>query len=127
VFDDESERPAPARGVVYDVSVGAGDGGVATCDGGPAAGTAPRTATVAWQYKGTANSLGIGSFRISADGSRVVGWGFGAPNLVFTEVDVHGNALLQFEFTDGNSSYRAIKVPLSALDLNAMRMAAGLP
>jgi hypothetical protein len=30
-------------------------------------------------------------------------------------------------FADGNGSYRAIKVPLSALDVEAMRRAVGLP
>jgi hypothetical protein len=126
VFDDESYLPGPARGVVYDVVVGGGGGGTARCEGGVDAG-AGGAATVAWQYKGGLTSLGLGSFRISADGSRVIGWGQGAPNLVFTEVDVHGAKLLDFEFTDGNSSYRAIKVPMGALDLNAMRNAVGLP
>ena len=86
MFDDESQRPAPARGVVYDVVVGASDGGTVGCDGGGAAGTA----TVAWQYEGAVSSSGIGSFRVSSDGSRIIGWGYGAPGLVFTEVDVGG-------------------------------------
>ena len=81
-----------------------------------------------WEYKGSTSSGGAGSFRISADGSRVIGWGFGgAPHLVFSEVDVGGNDRLDFEFTDNNESYRAIKVPLTALDLKAMRYSAGLP
>jgi len=120
VFDDESERPAPARGVIYDVIVGAADGGASGCaDGG-----VPGTGTVAWQYVGTASSLVVGSFRVSADGSRVIGWGQGASNRVFTEVDVHGADLLDFEFTDGDTSYRAVKVPVGALDLGAMRATA---
>jgi hypothetical protein len=123
VFDDESQRPAPARGVIYDVVVGAPDGGTAGCaDGGPAG-----KGIVAWQHAGTVSSTGIGSFRVSPDGSRVIGWGFGVPNLVFTEVDAQGNDLRDFEFPDGNSSYRAIKVPLTALDLDAMRRTTGLP
>jgi hypothetical protein len=123
VFDDESQRPGPARGVLYDVLVGTPDGGSVGCpDGG-----APGTARVAWQYSGAVSSGGVGSFRITADGSRIIGWGFGAENLVFTEVDAEGNALLDFEFTDGSSSYRAIKVPLTAFDLAAMRNTAGSP
>jgi hypothetical protein len=127
MFDDESYTRAAARGVVYDVVVGPGDGGPLGCDGGTIDAGVGGQAALAWQYSGTMSSRGLGSFRISADGSRVIGWGYGAPNLVFTEVDVDGNKLLDFEFTDGNSSYRAIKVPPSALDLNAMRNTAGLP
>jgi hypothetical protein len=120
MFDDESQKPGPARGVVYDVVVGVPDGGAAACDAG-AGGTAGQ-ATVAWQYKGTASSAATGSFRISADGSRVIGWGLGGtPGLAFTEVDVSGNDLLDFHFTDNNSTYRAIKVPLSAFDLGVLR------
>jgi Arylsulfotransferase (ASST) len=127
MFDDESQRSAPARGVVYDVVVGSADGGQGGCEGGAPSGAVPGTAVVVWQRKGTTNSSGVGSFRISLDGSRVIGWGFGAPNLVFTEVDLNGSDLLDFEFTDGNSSYRAVKVSLTALDLNAMRNTAGIP
>jgi hypothetical protein len=132
MFDDQSQGPGPARGVVYDVIVGLADGGTPAeggCgDGGVLEGGAPGAASVTWEYKGSTSSGGAGSFRISADGSRVIGWGFGgAPHLVFSEVDVGGNDRLDFEFTDNNESYRAIKVPLTALDLKAMRYSAGLP
>jgi hypothetical protein len=61
-----------------------------------------------------------------ADGSRIIGWGLGpTPYLVFTEVDVQGDDLLDFYFTDNNSSYRAIKVPLTALDRGVLRRTAG--
>lgn len=126
MFDDDSYLPGVARGVVYDVVVGPGDGAPLACDGGTVDGGGGQ-ATVAWQYGGTMNSRGLGSFRILADGSRIIGWGYGPPNLVFTEVDIEGNKLLDFEFTDGSSSYRAIKVPLHALDLDAMRKTAGIP
>ncbi|MGO9835304.1 MAG: arylsulfotransferase family protein [Polyangiaceae bacterium] len=127
VFDDESEKPGPARGVLYDVVVGGVDGGGAGCDGGMVSdGGAPGQATVAWQYKGTVSSSATGSFRISPDGSHVIGWGLGgAPNLAFTEVDVNGNDRLDFSFPDGNTTYRAIKVPLSTFDLSVMRNTAG--
>jgi hypothetical protein len=60
------------------------------------------------------------------DGSRVIGWGLGpTPDLVFTEVDLQGDDLLDFYFTDDNSSYRAIKVPLTAFDVGVLRRTAG--
>ncbi len=119
LFDDETSEPNTARAVVYDVNVGAGADSTAKC------GTAG--ATLTWQRAGSAQSQFMGSFRILSDGSRIIGWGFGGQRgLVFTEVDVQGNDLLDFYFTDGSSSYRSIKVPLAALDLRAMRNTAGL-
>jgi hypothetical protein len=112
VFDDQSGTTAPARGLLLDVKTGA--------DG------ATPGATVAWQYKSVANSSDRGSFRISPDGSRVIGWGT-IRNVTFTEVDVEGRDLLDFVFADGNVSYRAIKVPVSAFDLDVLRRTAGLP
>ena len=128
LFDDETQKPGPARSVVYTVVVGGADGGGATsCDGGAAIdGGAAGQATLAWQYKGKASAAATGSFRITGDGSRVIGWGFGGtPDLAFTEVDVNGNDLLDFNFPDGNSTYRAIKVPLTAFDLGVLRSTAG--
>jgi hypothetical protein len=124
VFDDETARPAPARAALYSVVVG-GDGGTkedcASWDGG----TAPQ-AILAWQYAGRTSAAATGSFRILPDGSRVIGWGIGpTPDLVFTEVDVQGDDLLDFYFTDDNSSYRAIKLPLTAFDLGVLRRTAG--
>ncbi len=129
LFDDESLMANPARAVVYDVVVGETDAGAGGCDAGPSVdGGAGARATVAWQYKGLVSTLATGSFRISADGSRVIGWGIGGtPDLAFTEVDLNGNDLLDFSFLDGNTSYRAIKVPLSTFDLGALRSAAGAP
>ncbi|HEX3344450.1 MAG TPA: arylsulfotransferase family protein, partial [Polyangiaceae bacterium] len=104
LFDDATEKPGPARGVVYSYDLGAG------------------TATPVWQYPGTVSSEAMGSFRVAADGSRLIGWGEGgAPKLAFTEVDASGHDLLDFEFTDGDESYRALKVPLAQLDLGLMR------
>jgi hypothetical protein len=121
VFDDEYGRPDRARGVVYDVEVGGGDGGCK--DAG-----APGEATVAWQYRGQTNIPLAGSFRISKDGSRVIGWGQGSTvHLVFSEVDLAGNDLLDFTYGDNEPSYRAIKVPLSTFDLGVLRSTAGLP
>lgn len=131
LFDDEvAGAPAPARAVVYDVVVGGGgsaDGGSAPGDAGcPTGGPAPGTAAVSWQYSGTAPSVAMGSFRILPDGSRIVGWGLAQGN-AFTEVDEAGNDQVDVTFTDGNTTYRAIKVPPSALDLGLLRSTAGLP
>jgi hypothetical protein len=121
LFDDHSERPGPARGVVLDVVVGSMDAKTGQC----VVGVTPE-ATVRWQYRGTGYSFIRGSFRITPDGSRVIGWGNGAtPNLVFTEVDEKGADLLDFYFLSGNDSYRAIKVPLDAFDLDVLRRTAG--
>jgi hypothetical protein len=133
LFDDETTSTQPARAVVYDVSIGPGDGGAATDCGVPADASPPSDAgvtraRVAWQYKGEVPSASMGSFRVSSDGSRVVGWGMGGtPNLVFTEVDLAGKPLVDLYFTDSSGSYRAIKVPLSAFEKSALRNTAGLP
>jgi hypothetical protein len=124
LFDDESFSPSPARAVVYDVVVGGAGGRAGGCS---APSPRSRGGVAVWQYRGSGNSAACGSFRISPDGSRVVGWGAGAqPEIVFTEVDLAGEDLLDLYFTDASSSYRAIKVPLSALDLQTMRETAGL-
>jgi len=131
LFDDETYTGAPpARAVVYDVVVGAGDGGSTTgggCgDGGLVEAGTAGTATVSWQRAGAVPSLAMGSFRILPDGSRIIGWG-AVPGIAFTEVDVEGNDLLDMGFPDGNTTYRALKVPPSAFDLSVLRSTAGLP
>jgi hypothetical protein len=126
VFDDESLGTAPARGVIYDVIVGASDMGTAACQTTvKATGHPPGTATRIWEYKGTFSAGAMGSFRISADGSRIIGWGI-SENTTFTEVNIEGDDLLDFTFGGGNPSYRAIKLPLSAFDLSVLRRTAGL-
>jgi hypothetical protein len=143
VFDDESGEPAEARAIVYDVVIVPGDAGTdydsaaigEGVDGGtagncgPAADAGPTGATVAWQYKGWASSGDMGSFRILADGSRVIDWGFTSNHVAFTEVNVDGNDLLDFTIdrTWGGASYRTIKVPMTVFDLNVLRSSAGLP
>jgi hypothetical protein len=123
VFDDETGMPGPARAAIYDVIVGgSGDAG---CPEAGAEGSATRGhATLALQVKGGNVSGGGGSVRLSADGSRVIGWGIGIP--VFTEVTAKGATMLEFEFTAGDVSYRAIKVPVTAFDLTALRNTAGM-
>jgi hypothetical protein len=135
MFDDESAEPHVARAVVYDVHVGPREGGTdadctAVADAGNAADAAPTRATISWQYAGTVNSVYMGSFRILADGSRVIDWGLrNSDGSTFTEVDVDGHDLLDFTFDPavGNSSYRTIKVPITAFDLSVLRSTAGLP
>jgi hypothetical protein len=106
LFDDATATSGVARGVVYSYDVEAG------------------TATFAWQYQGSVPSSAMGSFRISSDGSRIIGWGEGGePQLAFTEVDADGNDLLDFYFADGDRTYRAIKVPPTQLDIGLMRSA----
>jgi hypothetical protein len=127
LFDDELDEPAVARGVVYDVQIhelGPSDGGAAVDCGTESDASAVTGAAVAWEYKGKTNEEAAGSFRISPDGSRVIGWGTDG-SLAFSEVDAKGNDLLDFSFPDGNWSYRAIKIPLTAFDLDVLRASAG--
>ncbi len=128
MFDDETYSGQPARALVYDVTLGGAKG----CKGGIPSGAKPK-ATLSWHYTGTAPVTASGSFRISPDGSRVIGWGLSIGR-VFTEVDDAGHDLLDLEsnFAAGSptppmGSYRAVKVPISALDIDAMRKTAGLP
>jgi hypothetical protein len=68
----------------------------------------------------------MGSFRILPDGSRVIGWG-DIPGAGFSEIDLDGHDLADLTFPDGNTTYRALKVPLGAFDLGVLRSTAGLP
>jgi hypothetical protein len=132
LYDDETYSGNAARAVVYDVKLGGGS----ACDGGVPEGGTP-SATQTWQYAGAPEgrpSTASGSFRISSDGSRVIGWGllYSTAGTVFTEVDDAGHPLLDFEsalmpppLPPPMGSYRAIKVPLTAFDLETMRMTAG--
>jgi hypothetical protein len=108
MFDDQSARKNPARGVIYAIDVAAG------------------TAHPVWQFMGKGTSTAMGSFRILPDGSRVIGWGGGQPNgRAFTELDADGTILRELTFPDGSATYRAIKVPTSALDIDELRRATG--
>jgi Arylsulfotransferase (ASST) len=109
MFDDHTDEPGAARGVIYSYDVTA------------------RIATMVWQYQGTQTSSAMGSFRVLPDGSRVIGWGSAVPGLAFTEVDENAHDLLDFYFTDKRWTYRAIKVPTSAFDIDVLRSAIGSP
>jgi hypothetical protein len=116
--------------VVYDVGFGrSGDGGA---DAGCARAT---RASVAWQYAPAGpNAEDMGSFRILADGSRVIDWGqrftdagsVAHPTAV--EVDLAGEELLDIDLnsTGPSVSYRTVKIPLSTFDLESLRNAAGM-
>jgi hypothetical protein len=108
LYDDQTDLPTEARAVVYAYSVDAG------------------TASPVWQYLGQATSASMGSFRILDDGSRTIGWGVSQQPLVFSEVDESGNDLLDFSFANGEATYRAIKIPTTAFDINLLRATAGL-
>jgi arylsulfotransferase ASST len=131
VFDDQTYGPGPARGAIYDIIVGNGDAGIVPCEGGAPEGGAPGTATLAWQYSAPSmlTAAATGSMRVQSDDARVIGWGiYGKPpHLVFSEVDSKGNDMLDLNFKGDNISYRAIKVPLTAFDLDTLRATAGLP
>jgi hypothetical protein len=108
LFDDQTFMPGPARALVVSYDVGSG------------------TASIVWQYKGKASVGAMGSVTILPDGSRVIGWGTaGGGNPTFTEVDQTGDDLLDFSFSDGDSSYRALKIPSSAIDIGTLRRAVG--
>lgn len=106
LFDDHGAGTGVARGVEYAIDHEAG------------------TATVAWQFLGSAPSQYEGSLRRYADGENVIGWGFVStdPRSV-TEVNANGQDV--FDISLGtNPSYRAVKVPLSQLALDVLRKTA---
>jgi Arylsulfotransferase (ASST) len=133
VFDDETAPTGAgnARGAVYNVLVGGvGTNGCArdVPDGGA---PAPGTAKLVNAYPGKAPSQLGGSVRFYDDGSRVVSWGVTTPptNQLLTELDEQGRDLLDLEFSarkgDVCSTYRGLKVPVSAFDIEVLRRAVG--
>ncbi len=111
LFDDHTKQPGPARGVVYALDL------------------ATSTATFVWQALGTGNTVAMGSFRIAADQSRVVGWGIttSPTNVSFSEVDPSGASFLDVSLGTNNYAYRAIKVALTDLDIDLLRATAAHP
>ncbi|HEX7667519.1 MAG TPA: aryl-sulfate sulfotransferase, partial [Polyangiaceae bacterium] len=83
------------------------------------------TATVAWQFLGSATSTFMGSTRRGDDGDTVIGWGgLTVGTTMLTEVNSTGAAVLDMSFGSGDASYRAVKVPLTQLDHDVLRRAA---
>jgi len=113
VFDDHTAAPGVARGVEYAVDVQAG------------------TATFVWQYLGSVSSLAMGSCRRYDDGVRLIAWGFSSQPTAFagafTEIDDEGRDLLDASFVQGDATYRAVRVPLDAFDIDVLRETAGRP
>ena len=108
LFDDHGAGPGVARGIEYAIDHVAG------------------VATPVFQFLGTAASLYQGSFRRYADGASVIGWGYVPTDpRTFTEVDATGKDVFDVAFGAGNVSYRAVKVPLSDLDIGLLRSASG--
>jgi hypothetical protein len=103
LFDDHGGSAGVARGVEYQIDLGA------------------KTATPIFQFFGTGQSLFEGSFRRQADGHSVIGWGHIAKDpRTFTEVDAQGSDVLDVTIA-GITSYRAVKVPASQLDVALLR------
>ena len=110
LFDDQTAMPAVARGAEYRLDFAAG------------------TAQLTMQYPGPTSSLAMGSFRHYDDGSRVVCWGFPSTGLLaMSEFNAAGADLLDISFVAQDSSYRALKVPVSSFDLSVLRQAVGQP
>jgi hypothetical protein len=107
MFDDESNRPAPARAVEYAVNAPA------------------NTATLVWQYQRPdgQNSFAMGSTRKQPDGSAVIAWGANTP--YFTDLEPHGYPTLSVAQAPLGWAYRTIKLPPSAFDPAELRQTAG--
>jgi hypothetical protein len=104
LFDDHGAGSGVARGVEYAVDLDT------------------NVATVAWQFLGIAASAFEGSFRRYADGESVIAWGYNTMDpRVVTEVNAQGDDVLDISFTTNTSTYRAVKVALSQLDVNLLR------
>jgi Arylsulfotransferase (ASST) len=103
LFDDHGATAGVARGVEYAIDHEA------------------NTATFAFQSLGIAQSQAEGSFRRYADGESVISWGHSPTDpRVITEINADGEDVLDVTFS-GQVSYRAIKVPLSQLDIGVLR------
>jgi len=103
LFDDHGATPGVARGVEYAIDL------------------QTNRATVAFQFLGTAQSEYEGSFRRYTDGDSVIDWGYiPTDSRILTEVDANGVDVFDVSF-GGQVSYRAVKVPLSQLDIGLLR------
>jgi hypothetical protein len=68
-----------------------------------------RTATLVWEFSNspTTFSPAMGYAQRLANGSTVIGWGFGKPDV--SEVDAEGNVLMTLNLRQGEFSYRAYR------------------
>lgn len=113
IYDDHTyQQGGGARGVEYSID------------------TATSSATWDSQYQDQpagGNGNATGSFRRYDNGSdNLVGWGLRAGS-GFSEFDAAGHDFFSMRFTNSDAEYRVVKVPLNALDINALRASAGLP
>lgn len=110
IYDDHTGLSGTSRGVEYSLNLNAG------------------TATMDFQYldpNGGAASA-TGGFRRYTDGDSVISWGFKAGS-GFSEIDSNGHQLLRMSFPGNEFGYRALKVPLSSLNISVLRNTAGWP
>jgi hypothetical protein len=112
LFDDQSFGFGPAAaGVEFAINFGTG------------------TAQPVYQFGPpvTQQSLATGSFRRYRDGHGVAGWGIDANHdgTLFTEANGAGNSVIDANWGNADSSYRVIKVPVQAFDINTLRTTAG--
>ncbi len=106
LFDDHGATAGVARGVEYAIDHKA------------------NTATLAFQFLGTGQSQFEGSFRRYQDGDSVISWGYVPTDArILTEINARGEDVLDVAF-GGEVSYRAVKVPLSQLDIGMLRATA---
>jgi hypothetical protein len=111
LFDDETAMPGPARGVEYALNL------------------SQSSASLVRQWKADVTSSAMGSCRVQPDGNTVVGWGglVDTSYRVMSEFDPSGNEVFRLSFVSGEYSYRAVKIPISDLDVTMMRQSAGVP
>jgi hypothetical protein len=85
-----------------------------------------RTATLVREIRRPDGSFSgaTGSARLQPDGAVVVNWG-AVPGPVFTEYDAANQPIFEVDMPGLNSSYRTVKEPVSAFDINELRLTAG--
>jgi hypothetical protein len=108
LYDNRTATGEPARAVAYEIDEGAG------------------TATLLWQIVDELgrSSGGLGSNRITDDGTILVSWG-GGIQPVFGEYTATGDPLLEITQVGGGNAYRILKEPPSAFSLGLLRASAG--
>lgn len=107
LLDNRTATGEPARAVAYRID------------------TTAKTATMLSSIPTASgsSSFGLGSYRLTADGTSLVTWGNG-PVPLFEEFDPSLQSVLRF-FQDGGYSYRVTKEPLSAFSAAVLRATAG--
>jgi hypothetical protein len=107
LFDNRTATGQPARAVAYRIDEAAG------------------TATLLWQVDEPLgrSSDGLGSVRAQPDGSWVIAWGGLQP--MFGEVAADGSPLMAISQVPAGNSYRIVKLPVGAFDIDDLRSNAG--